>query len=73
MRILIYPHDLSMGGSQLNAIELAGALRERGHEVIVYGWKGNWYKKCLSWALNLFSHQDHGLGRLLLSLQIYDG
>ncbi|HJX80220.1 glycosyltransferase family 4 protein [Glutamicibacter sp.] len=40
MRILIYPHDLAMGGSQLNAIELAGALRDRGHEVIVYGWEG---------------------------------
>lgn len=40
MRILIYPHDLAMGGSQLNAIELAAALRERGHEVLIYGWKG---------------------------------
>lgn len=45
MRILIYPHDLAMGGSQLNAIELAGALRERGHEVIVYGWKGELVQK----------------------------
>ena len=51
MRILIYPHDLSMGGSQLNAIELAGALRERGHEVIVYGWKGELVQKVLELGL----------------------
>ncbi|MFJ2617888.1 glycosyltransferase [Glutamicibacter sp. NPDC087344] len=40
MRILIYPHDLEMGGSQLNAIDLAAQLQAQGHEVIVYGWPG---------------------------------
>lgn len=35
MRILVYPHTMEIGGSQLNAIQLAGAIRDRGHEVIV--------------------------------------
>jgi glycosyltransferase involved in cell wall biosynthesis len=35
MRILVYPHAMEIGGSQLNAIQLAGAVRDRGHEVIV--------------------------------------
>ncbi|MGJ0384092.1 glycosyltransferase [Paenarthrobacter nicotinovorans] len=40
MRILIYPHDLRMGGSQLNAIELGAAIRQLGHEVILFGQPG---------------------------------
>lgn len=35
MKVLVYPHSMEVGGSQLNAIQLAGAIRERGHEVIV--------------------------------------
>jgi len=35
MRILVYPHAMELGGSQINAIQLAGAVRDRGHEVIV--------------------------------------
>lgn len=35
MRILVYPHAMELGGSQLNAIQLAGAVRDRGHDVIV--------------------------------------
>jgi phosphatidyl-myo-inositol alpha-mannosyltransferase len=35
MRIIVYPHAMELGGSQLNAIQLAGAVRDRGHEVIV--------------------------------------
>lgn len=37
MRILVYPHDLAMGGSQINAIDLAAEMRDAGHEVAVYG------------------------------------
>jgi glycosyltransferase involved in cell wall biosynthesis len=36
MRILVYPHMLSVGGSQLNAIELAAAVRDLGHQVTVF-------------------------------------
>lgn len=35
MRILVYPHQLAMGGSQINAIELAAAVRDRGHQVTI--------------------------------------
>jgi glycosyltransferase involved in cell wall biosynthesis len=35
MRILVYPHSMEIGGSQLNAVELAGAVRDLGHDVIV--------------------------------------
>ncbi|MFC8302336.1 glycosyltransferase family 4 protein [Specibacter sp. NPDC057265] len=40
MKILVYPHDLAIGGSQLNAIELAAAVQGLGHEVLVYGQPG---------------------------------
>src|SRR5262245_12407455 len=40
MRIVVYPHDLSIGGSQINAIELAAAVRDRGHEVLVFAVPG---------------------------------
>jgi len=36
MRIVVYPHTLSVGGSQLNAIELAASVRDRGHEVTIF-------------------------------------
>lgn len=34
------PHDLGIGGSQINAIDLAAAVAEAGHEVLVYGVEG---------------------------------
>ncbi|GHS87594.1 putative phosphatidylinositol alpha-mannosyltransferase [Actinomycetota bacterium] len=37
MRILVHPHAMEVGGSQINAVELAAAVRDRGHEVLVYG------------------------------------
>lgn len=40
MRVVVVPHDLSVGGSQLNAIDLAGAVRDLGHDVIVHGVPG---------------------------------
>jgi glycosyltransferase involved in cell wall biosynthesis len=36
MRIVVYPHLMSIGGSQLNAIELAAAVRDRGHHVTIF-------------------------------------
>ena len=35
MRVLVYPHAAEIGGSQLNAVDLAGAVRDLGHEVVV--------------------------------------
>jgi L-malate glycosyltransferase len=40
MRIMVIPHTLELGGSQLNAIELAAAVRDRGHDVLVFGRPG---------------------------------
>jgi glycosyltransferase involved in cell wall biosynthesis len=40
MRILVAPHELSIGGSQINAIDLAAGAAAAGHEVIVYGIPG---------------------------------
>lgn len=40
MRILVFPHDLNMGGSQTNAIELASAVKRLGHECIIFGRAG---------------------------------
>lgn len=35
MRILVYPHAMEIGGSQLNAVELAAAVQDLGHDVTV--------------------------------------
>ena len=40
MRILVYPHDMEIGGSQINAIELARAISDLGHDVAVFGGPG---------------------------------
>jgi L-malate glycosyltransferase len=40
MRIMTYPHDLDMGGSQINAIDLSAEIQRLGHEVAVYGQPG---------------------------------
>jgi glycosyltransferase involved in cell wall biosynthesis len=40
MRILVAPHSLSIGGSQINAIDLAAGAAAAGHEVTVYGKPG---------------------------------
>jgi glycosyltransferase involved in cell wall biosynthesis len=40
VRLLVAPHDLNVGGSQINAIDLAAGVAEAGHEVIVYAKPG---------------------------------
>jgi len=40
LRILVCPHELVTGGSQLIAIDLAARLRDRGHVVAVYAPRG---------------------------------
>ena len=40
MRLLVCPHDLAIGGSQINAIDLAAGAASAGHDVIVYGIPG---------------------------------
>jgi len=40
MKILAYPTDLIIGGSQINAIDLAARTAAAGHEVMIYGRPG---------------------------------
>lgn len=40
MRILVFPHDLGIGGSQINAIEISAALQRRGHDIVIFGTPG---------------------------------
>lgn len=40
MKIVVYPHELIIGGSPINAIDLAATVAGRGHEVVVYGKPG---------------------------------
>jgi len=40
MKVIVFPHDLEMGGSQLNAIEIAGAVRDLGVETTIFGRRG---------------------------------
>jgi len=35
MKVLIYPHSMELGGSQLNALQLAEAVQHLGHDVTV--------------------------------------
>ncbi|PJG51815.1 group 1 glycosyl transferase [Bradyrhizobium forestalis] len=35
MKVLVYPHSMELGGSQLNAVQLAEAVRDLGHQVTV--------------------------------------
>lgn len=41
MKVLIFPHHLELGGSQLNAIDLSATLRDAyGHEVLIFATPG---------------------------------
>lgn len=59
MRILVYPHELEIGGVPLNAIDLADAVRRRGHETEVYGIPGPLVERVH--ALGLPFHPAHPL------------
>lgn len=37
MRLAVYPSSTDIGGSQINAIELADRMARRGHHVVVFG------------------------------------
>lgn len=40
MKIVVHPHELIIGGSPINAIDLAAKVRDLGHEVIMYAVRG---------------------------------
>ncbi|MCT9818998.1 glycosyltransferase [Microbacterium sp. W1N] len=60
MKILVYPHDLNMGGSQTNAIELAAAVTRLGHECIVFGRRGTLCTRIDELGLEFIESPDPG-------------
>lgn len=51
LRILVCPHELITGGSQLNAIDLAARIRDRGHTVEIYAPPGPLVRRIASFGL----------------------
>ena len=60
MKVLIYPHDLGMGGSQMNAIELAAHVRNLGAETIVFGRPGVLCERIQALGLEFIESPDPG-------------
>ncbi len=60
MRVLVYPHDLGMGGSQTNAIELAGALRRLGVDCSVFGRPGVLNTRIAELGLDFVASEEPG-------------
>ncbi|MGO4785737.1 glycosyltransferase family 4 protein [Cryobacterium sp. W22_MBD10_FK3] len=58
--VLVYPHDLGIGGSQLNAIEIAAALQRRGHRVVVFGTPGALSKRIADLGLEFVAAPPPG-------------
>lgn len=40
MKIIVHPHELIIGGSPINAIDLAAKVRDSGHDVSIYAVRG---------------------------------
>ena len=40
MKVLVCPCSLQLGGSEINAVDLAAAVQQRGHEAVVFGRPG---------------------------------
>lgn len=67
MRVLVYPHAMELGGSQLNAVQLAGAVRDRGHDVIMLSEPGPLVESVQAMGLE---HVEIPLHRRRPSLQV---
>lgn len=53
MKVLVYPHMMEMGGSQMNALELARQMGEQGHEVVVFAPDGELVELASAWGLEV--------------------
>lgn len=60
MRVLVYPHDLAIGGSQLNAVEIAAAMRPAGVEPVVVGRPGALLERIDELGLDFVELPDPG-------------
>jgi hypothetical protein len=63
MRILVCPHQMGMGGSQLSAIELAAGVRDHGHQVTVFAPSGVLMHRASALGLDLRLAPDPAQGR----------
>jgi glycosyltransferase involved in cell wall biosynthesis len=61
VKVVVYPHMMEIGGSQLNAIELAGAVRDLGHEVVVFAQPGPLAERVADLELELVPAPAPGL------------
>ncbi|MGY1739551.1 MULTISPECIES: glycosyltransferase family 4 protein [unclassified Blastococcus] len=53
MRVLVYPHDMELGGSSINAVDLAASVREHGHEPVLVARPGPLAERVASYGLPL--------------------
>lgn len=60
LRVLVYPHDLHIGGSQINAIEIAARLNRLGHECILFGRPGPLVEMATGLGLEFIASPDPG-------------
>lgn len=60
LRVLVYPHDLHIGGSQINAIEIAARLNRLGHECILFGRSGPLVEMATGLGLEFIPSPDPG-------------
>ncbi|WJK42955.1 glycosyltransferase family 4 protein [Solwaraspora sp. WMMA2056] len=60
MRILTCLHTMEIGGSQINAIEIAATVAGLGHEVIVYGPDGDLRSMVDEWGLEFVQAPPKG-------------
>lgn len=78
MKVLVYPHSMELGGSQLNALQLAAAVRDLGHDVTVASEPGPLLDRVRETGLRHVEISRHrarpspAVGRLLRSL-VHDG
>lgn len=74
LRVLVYPHDLQIGGSQINAIEIAARLTRLGHQCILFGRWGPLVDRARDLGLEFVESPDPGrrpslrVARVLASL-----
>lgn len=60
MRILVYPHSMELGGSQLNALEIAAAVQDSGHHVVVFAQDGPLVRRAEDLGVDVVRAPDPG-------------
>lgn len=60
MKVVVYPHDLKIGGSQLNAIEIAAQVQRLGHSCVIFGYPGPLVDKVTELGLEFVASPEPG-------------